>query len=104
MRQDAENMRKARKILAIFIYLITLLIPASGFTQTNIGLWNAEDCEKISAASGYFLHMSGELLKESDEKRKEGDEANADKLAQSALYLSDLATNYAKNFEVYCKQ
>ena len=48
--------------------------------------------------------MSGELLKESDEKRKEGDEKNADKLAQGALYLSELAANYAKNFEAYCKR
>ena len=48
--------------------------------------------------------MSGDLLKESDESRQESDEKKADKLAQGALYLSELAANYAKNFEVYCKK
>ena len=96
-------MSNVRKKLS-YICLITLLVPLLGHAQSTIGLWNTEDCAKISEASGFFLKMSGDLLKESDESRKESDEKKADKLAQGALYLSELAANYAKNFEVYCKE
>ena len=89
MNEGGDNMSNVRKNLTIFISLVTLLIPVLGCADTdksnskdlsseklNIGLWNPEDCAKISGASGLFLHISGELLKESDERRKKGDKKN----------------------------
>ena len=67
------------------------------------GLWEAEDCKKISDASGLFLYVSGELLEEADKLKKEGKEAEADESYEGVFFLSELATNYANNFEAYCK-
>ena len=36
--------------------------------------------------------------------RNAGDEEGADKMAQGAIYFSQLAADYAKNFEAYCKR
>jgi len=89
-----------RRSLTIFIPIIALLIPVQGWAH---GIWKKDDCQNISEASGFLLKMSGDLLKESDEARKNDSEIKADKLAGAALYLSNLSTNYAKNFEVFCK-
>lgn len=67
------------------------------------GYWKAEDCKKVSDASGLFLYFSGELLREADKLKKEGKEKEADESYKGVLFLSELATNYAKNFAVYCK-
>ena len=67
------------------------------------GLWEAEDCKKISDASGLFLYVSGELLEEADKLKKEGKEAEADESYEGVLFVSKLAANYAKTFEAYCK-
>jgi hypothetical protein len=72
-------------------------------TVERSGLWEAEDCRNISGASGLFLYVSGELLEEADELRKEGDEAEANESYEGGLSFSELAANYAKNFEAYCK-
>ena len=67
------------------------------------GLWEAEDCKKISDASGLLLYVSGELLEEADKLKKEGKEAEADESYGDVLFVSELAANYAKTFEAYCK-
>jgi hypothetical protein len=71
--------------------------------QTVERIWAARDCKNISDASGTFLYVSGENLKEGDRLRNEGYEAEADESFESGLRFSGLAANYARNFEVYCK-
>ena len=83
--------------------LLALALMVGGCAVKRSGLWEAEDCKKISDASGLFLYVSGELLEEADKLKKEGKEAEADESYEGVLFLSELATNYAKNFEAYCK-
>ena len=67
------------------------------------GLWEAEDCKKISDASGLFLYVSGENLGEGERLTNEGYDAEARESYESGLRFSELAANFAKNFEAYCK-
>ena len=83
--------------------LLALALMVGGCANERSGLWEAEDCKKISDASGFFLYVSGEFLEEADKLKKEGKEAEADESYEGVLYSSELATNYAKNFEAYCK-
>jgi hypothetical protein len=83
--------------------MLALALMAGGCAMNRSGLWRAEDCRKISDASGLFLYASGEYLEEADKLKKEGKEEEADKSYEGAFFLSELATNYAKNFEAYCK-
>ena len=71
--------------------------------QTVERIWAAEDCKKISDASGLFLYVSGELLEEGERLTNEGSEAEARESYEDGLGFSELATNFARNFEVYCK-
>ena len=88
------------------VFLANLFGAEAGARQQTVersGLWEAEDCRNISGASGLFLYVSGELLEEADELREEGDEAEANESYEGGLSFSELAANYAKNFEAYCK-
>ena len=87
-------------------FLANYLGAEAGAQQQTVersGLWEAEDCRNISVASGLFLYVSGELLEEVDELREEGYEAEADESFEDGLSFSELAANYAKIFEAYCK-
>ena len=71
--------------------------------QTVERIWAAEDCKNISDASATFLYLSGELLGEGERLTDEGYEAEANESYESGLRFSELAANYARNFEAYCK-
>ena len=71
--------------------------------QTVEGIWAAEDCKNISDASATFLYLSGELLGEGERLTNEGSEAEARESYEDGLGMSELAANFARNFEVYCK-
>ena len=90
--------------LMAFLAIMGLLSGCAVPDEPNMALWNSEDCLKISKASGSFLHISGDLLNQSDIKRSQGDEKSAVKHAQEALFMTEIAANYAKNFEAYCKR
>jgi hypothetical protein len=68
--------------------------------QTVERIWAAEDCRKISGASGTFLYVAGENLGEGDKLRNEGYDAEARESYESGLRFSEMAANYARNFEV----
>ena len=94
------------KIFPISCLLISL-ISISGWAnseESDIGFWKSEDCKKVSEASGFFLHTSGELLKTADKERKAGSEKKSEKSYSAALFFSELSGNAAKNFEVFCKK
>jgi len=97
----------------IFLVLCITIFPTLGFTSDtdvllestiNAGMWPAEDCIRLSKASGFYLKISGDLLKESGEKRDKGDNRRADELGSASLYFSNQAANYANNYKAYCKQ
>ena len=75
----------------------------AGAQQQTVEGWEAEDCRDISGASGLFLYVAGELLAEADRLTNEGSEAEANESYEGGLSFSELAANYAKNFEAYCK-
>ena len=86
------------------VFLANLFGAEAGAQQQTVErIWAAEDCQNISGASGLFLYVSGELLEEADKLTKEGKEADANESYEGALFFSELAANFAKNFEVYCK-
>ncbi len=68
------------------------------------GRWKAEDCKKVSDASGVFLYFSGESMKEGEKHEEMGHQEKADKHYEDAMALAELAANYAKNYEAYCKK
>ena len=68
------------------------------------GMWKPEDCKRISDALGTFLYFSGESMKEGDKHEKMGHKEKADAHYLDAMALAELAANYAKNFEAYCKR
>ena len=72
--------------------------------KLEMGYWKKEDCKKTSDAAGGLLYFSGELLKEFDKKRKSGNEEGADEDFKGAYALSEIAANYAKAFEAFCKK
>ena len=74
-----------------------------GAQQQTVERWAAKDCRKISGASGTFLYVAGEMLVEGDRLRTEGYEAEANESYEGGLSFSEMAVNYARNFEVYCK-
>ena len=104
-------MKIANYLLAFFLIMASF----SAYTDSHMdykhgegekehsGYWKAEDCKKISEASGTFLYISGELLEEADISDKKGAERDAEEAFEAALVFSELAANYAKNFEAYCK-
>ena len=84
-------------------FLANLFGAEAGAQQQTVEGWEAEDCRDISGASGLFLYVAGELLAEADRLTNEGSEAEANESYESGLRFSELAANFAKNFEVYCK-
>mgnify|MGYP001181729741 FL=1 len=68
------------------------------------GRWKAEDCRKVSEASGVFLYFAGESIKEGEKHEKMGHQEKADKNYLDAMALAELAAKYAKNYEAYCKK
>ena len=65
--------------------------------------WKPEDCKKVSDASGLFLYFSGQAIDEASALEEEGKTAAADEKYLEGMALAELAANYAKNFEAYCK-
>ena len=68
------------------------------------GRWKPEDCKKVSDSSGAFLYYSGLALDASEKLEKEGKQLASDEKAIEALALAELAANFAKNYEAYCKK
>tara|TARA_Y100000817_G_scaffold132584_1_gene103802 strand:+ start:1105 stop:1434 length:330 start_codon:yes stop_codon:yes gene_type:complete len=68
------------------------------------GMWKPEDCKKTSQASGAFLYFSGEAFKKGSALEKDGNQFHANKAFSEARALAELAANFAKNFEAYCKK
>ena len=68
------------------------------------GRWKPEDCKKVSDSSGAFLYYSGLALDASEKLEKEGKQVASDEKAIEALALAELAANFAKNYEAYCKK
>ena len=85
------------------VFLANYFGAEAGAQQQTVERWAAEDCRNISGASGLFLYVTGELLEEADELREEGYEAEANESYEDGLSFSELAANYAINFEAYCK-
>ena len=71
--------------------------------KNRIGYWKAEDCKKVSDASGLFLFLSGGSLKEAEKFKKAGKKKESERSFMEALNLSEIASNYANNFNSYCK-
>ena len=70
----------------------------------NRGMWKPEDCKKISQTSGAYLYFSGEAFKKRSVLEKDGNQVDAEKAFSEARALAELAANFAKNFEAYCKK
>ena len=68
------------------------------------GMWKPEDCKKISQTSVAYLYFSGEAFKKRSALEKDGNKASADEAFAEAKALAELAANFAKNFEAYCKR
>ena len=68
------------------------------------GMWKPEDCKKISQTSGAYLYFSGEAFKKRSSLEKDGNQIAADEAFLEAKVLAELAANFAKNFEAYCKR
>jgi hypothetical protein len=86
------------------VFLANLFGAEAGAQQQTVErIWAAEDCQNISGASGLFLYVSGENLEEGERLTDEGYEAEANESYESGLRFSELAANYARNFEAYCK-
>ena len=100
-------------MIRVLLFTLALMLPALSYADSHQdvfsgkserGYWKTEDCKKVSDASGMFLYISGELLKESDEKGKNGNKEEAAEIFRSALAFSELSANYAKSFEAFCKE
>ena len=72
--------------------------------KESMGYWKAEDCKNVSDSAGMFLYYSYEVLEESSRLREAGKELQADKLGEGGVALSQVAANYAKTFEAFCKR
>ena len=91
---------KSVKII-LFLTFSTFLISCSA---SDKAVWGDKDCKKISDASGFFLSASGKTVEESGERKKEGDMKESQELFMASVNLSQIAANYAKTYEVYCKE
>ena len=86
------------------VFLANLFGAEAGAQQQTVErIWAAEDCKNISDSSGLFLYVSGENLGEGERLTNEGYDAEARESYESGLRFSELAANFARNFEVYCK-
>ena len=68
------------------------------------GRWKPEDCKKISQTSGAYLYFSGEAFKKRSTFEKDGNKIAADEAFSESRALAELAANFAKNFDTYCKR
>ena len=68
------------------------------------GMWKREDCKKVSETSGAYLYFSGQAFKKRTALEKDGNQVAADEAFREAMALAELAANFAKNFETYCKR
>ena len=68
------------------------------------GYWNKDECKKVSETSGTLLYFAGIELKKSTKQREAGQPVRAAESANTAKYLAEMASLYAKNFEAYCKR
>ena len=68
------------------------------------GMWKPEDCKKISQTSGAYLYFSGEAFKKRSAFEKDGNKIAADEAFSESRALAELAANFAKNFDTYCKR
>ena len=104
-------------MIRVLIFTIALMLATLSYADSpkdkhkdgaskklEMGYWKKEDCKKTSDAAGGLLYFSGELLEESDKKRKSGNEEVADEDFKGAYALSEIAANYAKVFEAFCKK
>lgn len=66
-------------------------------------VWAAEDCEKVSGASGYLLYEAGQEIEKAAALTEPADQLAAEQAYQMAQDLSELAVNYARNYEIYCQ-
>ena len=115
---DASTYRRTGDCHRHFITLLSLLHPAftganrldlpnSGATQSHQLLTDMNAAAKY-ANPNYCRprtteYVVGENLGEGDRLRGEGYEAEANESYESGVRFSELAANYARNFEVYCK-
>lgn len=58
----------------------------------------------MSETSGTLLYFAGIELKKSTKQREAGQPVRAAESANTAKYLAEMASLYAKNFEAYCKR
>lgn len=95
----ASDERSKVKLVLLAVFL---LAPVT-VSASESGHWRGEDCEKLSAASARPLFLSGKALEEGGTLKDAGQKKQSDEQYPAALFLSELAANYAKNFEVFCK-
>ncbi|MGB1068855.1 MAG: hypothetical protein ACPG07_02890 [Henriciella sp.] len=85
------------------LFLVGLLSLAACVAAEEPAVWAAEDCEKVSGASGYFLYEAGQELEKGVALTEADDPVAAEDAFESARYLSELAVNFARNYETYCQ-
>lgn len=88
--------------LKLVLLAVCLLAPIN-VSATEAGYWRGEDCEKLSGASARIIFLSGKALEEGGKLKDAGQKKQSDEQFAAALFLSELAANYAKNFEAFCK-
>lgn len=103
----------------VLFFSIVLALPVSSYAdsykekqnsndvdlkKSEMGYWKPEDCRKVSEASGLFLAIAGGILEKSGKVRDQGKTKEAEKLFEAALKVSEVARNFAINFQSYCKQ
>jgi hypothetical protein len=99
------------KLILAFCLIMTPIISSAMNEDSNIvvsektnpGSWPENECIKLSKASGFYLKISADLLKESGEERDKGNSRRADELGSASLYFSNQAANYSENYRAYCK-
>ena len=72
-------------------------------TKSGLGYWETKDCKEVSNAAGLMLYLSYQRLEGADKVKKEGNKTRADELATEAVFLAQLAADYATTFSAFCK-
>jgi len=76
-----------RKLLAITLLAITLVVPTMGIAE---GQYPKEICKQMYDSIGVFLAIADTAWKSQDEEK--------------ALFYSTAAANYATVYEITCKR
>ena len=102
------------KKISLLLLLSTSLVISADHHEMEVdkskkemerkGMWKPEDCKKISETSGAYLYFSGQAFKKRSALEKDGNQVAADEAFSEAKALAELAANFAKNFETYCKR